>query len=36
MSRRGDYYDNAMAVNIFSSLKTECIYRQKIKTFQAS
>ena len=33
MSRRGNCYDNAMAENFFSILKTECIYRQKIKTF---
>ena len=34
MSRRGNCYDNAMAENFFSILKTECIYRQKLKTFQ--
>lgn len=34
MSRRGNCYDNAMAENFFSILKTECIYRQKIKSFQ--
>ena len=34
MSRRGNPYDNAMAENFFSILKTECIYRQKIATFQ--
>ena len=34
MSRRGNCYDNAMAENLFSCLKTECIYRQKIQTFQ--
>lgn len=34
MSRRGNCYDNAMAENFFSILKAECIYRQKIKTFQ--
>ena len=33
MSRRGDPYDNAMAENFFSILKTECIYRQKPATF---
>lgn len=34
MSRRGNCYDNAMAENFFSILKTECIYRQKISTFR--
>ncbi|WP_144265594.1 IS3 family transposase, partial [Faecalibacterium sp. An77] len=34
MSRRGNCYDNAMAENFFGILKTECIYRQKLKTFQ--
>ena len=33
MSRRGNCYDNAMAENFFSILKTECIYRQKVKSF---
>ena len=33
MSRRGNCYDNAMAENFFSILKTECIYRLKPKTF---
>ena len=32
MSRRGNCYDNAMAENFFSILKTECIYRLKPKT----
>ncbi len=32
MSRRGNCYDNAMAENFFSILKTECIYRQKISS----
>lgn len=34
MSRQGNPYDNAMAENFFSILKTECIYRHKPKTFQ--
>lgn len=34
MSRCGNCYDNAMAENFFSILKTECIYRQKISSFQ--
>ena len=29
MSRKGNPYDNAMAENFFSILKTECIYRHK-------
>ena len=29
ISRRGNCYDNAMAENFFSILKTECIYRYK-------
>ena len=33
MSRKGNCLDNAMAENFFSILKTECIYRQKIKSF---
>ena len=33
MSRRGNCYDNAMAENFFSILKTECIYRYKPATF---
>ena len=34
MSRRGNCYDNAMAENFFSILKTDCIYLQKIRPFQ--
>ena len=34
MSRRGTPYDNAMAENFFSILKTECIYRTKIRTYE--
>lgn len=33
MSRRGNPYDNALAENFFSILKTECIYRVKLRTF---
>ena len=33
MSRCGNPYDNAMAENFFSILKTECIYRHKPATF---
>lgn len=33
MSRRGNPYDNALAENFFSILKTECINRMKIATF---
>lgn len=32
MSRRGNCYDNAMAENFFSILKSECINRHKIHT----
>ena len=33
MSRRGNPYDNALAENFFSILKTECIHRVKSETF---
>ena len=33
MSRKGNPYDNAMAENFFSILKTECIYRLKPENF---
>ena len=29
-----DLYDNALAENYFSILKTECIYRAKIRTYE--
>ena len=34
MSRRGNPYDNALAENFFSILKTECIYRVKLQPSQ--
>ena len=34
MSKRGNPYDNAMAENFFSILKTECIYRAKLQTHE--
>jgi len=34
MSRRGNPYDNALAENFFSNLKTECIYRTKLQTYE--
>ena len=34
MSRRGNPYDNAMAENFFSILKTECIYRTNLRTYE--
>ena len=34
MSRRGNPYDNALAENFFSILKTECIYRIKLQTYE--
>ena len=33
MSRRSNPYDNALAENFFSILKTECIHRVKLQTF---
>ena len=34
MSRKGNLYDNALAENFFSILKTECIYRTKLNTYE--
>ncbi len=34
MSRRGNPYDNALAENFFSILKTECIYQVKLKIYE--
>ena len=34
MSRRGNPYDNALAENFFSILKTECIYRVKLQSYE--
>ena len=34
MSRRSNPYDNALAENFFSILKTECIYRVKLQTYE--
>ena len=34
MSRRGNPHDNALAENFFSILKTECIYRTKLQTYE--
>jgi len=34
MSRRGNPYDNALAENFFSILKTECIYWVTLKTYE--
>ena len=34
MSRKGNPYDNALAENFFSILKTECIYRANLKTYE--
>ena len=34
MSGRRNPYDNALAENFFSILKTECIHRIKLQTFE--
>ena len=34
MSRKGNPYDNALAENFFSILKSECIYRTKLRTYE--
>ena len=34
MSRQGNPYDNALSENFFSILKTECIYRVKLQTYE--
>ncbi|MDE6470129.1 MAG: IS3 family transposase [Eubacterium sp.] len=34
MSRRGNPYDNALAENFFSILKTECIHRVKLQSYE--
>ena len=34
MSSKGNPYDNAMAENFFSILKTECIHRARLKTYE--
>ena len=34
MSRKGNPYDNALAENFFSILKTECIQRAKLQTYE--
>ena len=34
MSRKGNPYDNAFAENFFSILKTECIYRTKLESYE--
>lgn len=34
MSRRGNPYDNVLAENFFSILKTECLYRIKLKSYE--
>lgn len=34
MSRCGNPYDNALAENFFSILKTECLYRVKLRSYE--
>jgi putative transposase len=34
MSRHGNPYGNALAEKFFFILKTECIYRTKLKTYE--
>lgn len=34
MSRRENPYDNTLAENFFSILKTECIHRVKLNSFE--
>ena len=34
MTRKGNPYDNALAENFFSILKTECIYRTKPESYE--
>ena len=34
MSRKGNPYDNALAENFFSILKTECIYQTELKSYE--
>ncbi len=34
ISRKGNPYDNALAENFFSILKTECIYRTKLESYE--
>jgi transposase InsO family protein len=36
MSRRGNCYDNALAENFFSILKTECMYLHKLTSISAT
>ncbi len=34
MSKRGNPYDNALTKNFFFILKTECVYRVKLQTYE--